>query len=162
MSLVMESIVAIRNMRAEMNVPPAATVSILVFSQDRRPVEILEGHQQSVRQLARVQDLQFQPAGNPPAAAAKSVVMYSQGSSLDLIMPLAGLIDFKEEARRLNREMDKLSRELAQAQKKLANEDFLSKAPAEVVERERERHQALTEKLSKLKSHEKRLRELLA
>ena len=77
-------------------------------------------------------------------------------------MPLAGLIDFKEEARRLNREMDKLSRELAQAQKKLANEDFLSKAPQEVVERERERHQALTEKLGKLKSHEKRLKKLLS
>jgi len=162
MSLVMESIVAVRNMRAEMNVPPAASVGVMVFSQDPRPVEILESHQQSVRQLARVQDLQFQPANTPPAAAAKSVVMYSQGGSLDLIMPLAGLIDYKEEARRLNREMDKLSRELAQAQKKLANEDFLSKAPAEVVERERERHQALTEKLSKLKSHEKRLRELLA
>jgi valyl-tRNA synthetase len=161
MGLVMESIVAIRNMRAEMNVPPAASVSVLVFSQDRRPMEILEGHQQSVRLLARVQDLQFQPAGNPPAAAAKSVVMYSQGGSLDLVMPLAGLIDFKEEARRLNREMDKLSRELAQAQKKLANEDFLSKAPPEVVDRERERYQALTEKLGKLKSHEKRLKKLL-
>jgi valyl-tRNA synthetase len=161
LGLVMESIAAIRNMRAEMNVPPAATVSILVFSQDPGPLEVLEAHQQSVRLLARVQHLQFQPKGNPPAAAAKSVVMYSQGGSLDLVMPLAGLIDFKEEARRLNREMDKLSRELAQAQKKLANEDFLSKAPPEVVERERERHQALTEKFSKLKSHEKRLKKLL-
>jgi valyl-tRNA synthetase len=161
MGLVMESVVAIRNMRAEMNVPPAASVSVLVFGQDPRPMEILEGHQQSVRLLARVQDLQFQPAGNPPAAAAKSVVMYSQGGSLDLVMPLAGLIDYKEEARRLNREMDKLSRELAQTQKKLANEDFLSKAPPEVVDRERERYQALTEKLGKLKSHEKRLKKLL-
>ena len=162
MGLVMESIVAIRNMRAEMNLPPSTLVSILVFSQEPHLLKILEGHQQSVRLLARVQDLQFQPQGNPPVAAAKSVVMYSQGGSLDLIMPLTGLMDFKEEARRLNREMDKLSRELAQAQKKLANEDFLSKAPPEVVERERDRHQALTEKLSKLKSHQKRLRELLS
>ena len=162
MGLVMESIVAIRNMRAEMNVPPAASVSILAFSQDPRLLRILAAHQQSVRLLARVQDLQFQPDGTPPAAAAKSVVLYSRGGSLDLVMPLTGLIDFKEEARRLNREMDKLSRELAQAQKKLANEDFLSKAPTAVVERERERHQALTEKLSKLKSHEKRLKSLLA
>ena len=162
MGLVMESIVAIRNMRAEMNVPPAASVSILAFSQDPRLLRILAAHQQSVRLLARVQDFQFQPDGTPPAAAAKSVVLYSRGGSLDLVMPLTGLIDFKEEARRLNREMDKLSRELAQAQKKLANEDFLSKAPTAVVERERERHQALTEKLSKLKSHEKRLKSLLA
>jgi len=162
MGLAMESIVAIRNMRAEMNVAPSATVSILAFSQEPLLLEMLEAHQQSVRLLARVQDLKLQPQGNPPAAAAKSVVMYSRGGSLDLVMPLTGLIDYKEEARRLNREMDKLSRELAQVQKKLANEDFLSKAPEEVVQRERERHQTLTEKLSKLKSHEKRLRGLLA
>jgi valyl-tRNA synthetase len=162
MALVMESIVAIRNMRAEMNVPPSAQVSVLVFSQEPGLLRGLEAHQQSVRLQARVQDLQFQPEGGPPAAAAKSVVMSPEGGSLDLVMPLAGLIDFKEEARRLNREMDKLSRELAQVQKKLANEDFLAKARPDVVERERERLQTLNEKLTKLKSHEKRLKGLLA
>jgi valyl-tRNA synthetase len=162
MALVMESIVAIRNMRAEMNVPPSAQVSVLVFSQEPELLERLKPHQTSIRLQARLQDLQFQPDGSPPAAAAKSVVMSPEGGSLDLIMPLAGLIDFKEEARRLNREMDKLSRELAQVQKKIANEDFLAKARPDVVERERERLQILNEKLTKLKSHEKRLKELLA
>ncbi len=162
MALVMESIVAIRNMRAEMNVPPSSPVSVLVFSQDRGLIQKLASHQGSVRLLARVQDLQFQPPGDPPAAAAKAVVMSPDGGSLELVMPLTGLIDFKEEARRLNREMDKLSRELAQVQKKLANEDFLSKAPAEVVSREQERLHMLNEKLSKLKTHEKRLKTLLA
>jgi valyl-tRNA synthetase len=84
----------------------------------------------------------------------------SDTRSLEIVMPLAGLIDFREEERRLNREMDKLSQELAQAQKKLANEDFLTKAPAEVVAKERERLQTCMEKLAKLKSHQKRLREL--
>jgi valyl-tRNA synthetase len=162
MALVMESIVAIRNMRAEMNVPPSAQVSVLVFSQEPELLERLKAHQTSVRLQARLQDLQFQPAEDPPAAAAKAVVISPDGGSLDLIMPLAGLIDFKEEARRLNREMDKLSRELASVQKKLANEDFLAKARPDVVEREKERLQTLNEKLSKLKSHEKRLKELLA
>jgi valyl-tRNA synthetase len=162
MALVMESIVAVRNMRAEMNVPPAAQVSVLVFSQEPELLRVLETHAKSVRLQARVQDLQFQPDGEPPAAAAKSVVISPTGGSLDLVMPLAGLIDFREEARRLNREMDKLSRELASVQKKLANEDFLSKAPADVVGREQERLNTLNEKLSKLKSHEKRLKELLA
>ncbi|MFZ2089009.1 MAG: class I tRNA ligase family protein, partial [Desulfobaccales bacterium] len=162
MALVMESIVAIRNMRAEMNVPPSAQVSVLVLSQEPSLLQMLNAHDKSIRSQARVQDLQFQPDGDPPAAAAKSVVISPAGGSLDLIMPLAGLIDFKEEARRLNREMDKLSRELASVQKKLANEDFLSKAPAEVVSKERERLNTLNEKLTKLKSHEKRLKVLLA
>ncbi|MGQ9687914.1 MAG: valine--tRNA ligase [Desulfobaccales bacterium] len=161
MALVMQSIVAIRNMRAEMNVPPASPVNILVYSQEPELLQKLESHQQAIRLLARVQDLQLQPPGAPPAAAAKAVVMSGDGNSLDLVMPLSGLIDFKEEARRLNREMDKLSRELAQVQKKLANEDFLSKAPAEVVAREKDRLTALNEKLTKLKSHEKRLKSLL-
>jgi valyl-tRNA synthetase len=161
MGLVMQSIVAIRNMRAEMNVPPSSLVTILAYSQEPALVEKLHIHQNAIRLLARVQDLQCQPAGEPPAAAAKAVVMSADWGSLDLVMPLTGLIDFKEEARRLNREMDKLSRELAQVQKKLTNEDFLSKAPAEVVSREQERLQALNEKLSKLKSHEKRLKSLL-
>jgi len=162
MALVMDSIVAIRNMRAEMNVAPASQVNILVMSQESRLLDILKRHRQSLQLLARVQDLQFQPEGGPPAAAAKAVILFPEGGSVDLVMPLTGVIDFKEEERRLNREMDKLSRELAQAQKKLANEDFLSKAPTDVVEREKERLEALTEKLGKLKNHQKRLRGLLA
>ena len=162
MALVMESIVAVRNMRAEMNVPPSAQVSILVFSQEPGLLKVLENHQQSVKLQARVQDLQFQPAGDPTAASAKSVVIAPEGGSLDLVMPLAGLIDFKEEARRLNREMDKLSRELASVQKKLSNEDFLNKARPDVVDKEKERLKTLNEKVTKLKSHEKRLKELLA
>ena len=149
-------------MRAEMNVPPSAQVSVLVFSPDPELLQMLQDHQQSVKLQARVQDLQFQPESGTPAASAKSVVMSSDGGSLDLIMPLAGLIDFKEEARRLNREMDKLSRELASVQKKLANEDFLTKARPDVVEKEQERLKTLNEKFTKLKSHEKRLKELLA
>jgi valyl-tRNA synthetase len=162
MGLVMQSIVAVRNMRAEMNVPPASAVNVLVYSQEPAILDKLQSHQQAIRLLARIQDLQFQPPGDPPAAAAKAVVISPEGGSLDLVMPLTGLIDYKEEARRLNREMDKLSRELAQVQKKLANEDFLSRAPAEVVSREKERLQTLNEKLTKLKSHEKRLKTLLA
>ena len=162
MALVMESIIAVRNMRAEMNVPPSAQVSVLVFSQEPGLLKVLENHQQSVKLQARVQDLQFQPAGDPPAASAKSVVISPEGGSLELVMPLAGLIDFKEEARRLNREMDKLSRELASVQKKLSNEDFLTKARPDVVDKEKERLKTLNEKLTKLKSHEKRLKELLA
>jgi valyl-tRNA synthetase len=161
MRLVMDSIVAVRNMRAEMNVPPASQVQVLVFSQERRLLEILSRHGRALQLLARVQDLVVQPPEGAPAAAAKSVVLSPEGGSLELVMPLAGVIDFKEEERRLNREMDKLAREFAQVERKLANDDFLTKAPEEVVAREQERLKALNEKLTKLKSHQKRLRELL-
>jgi valyl-tRNA synthetase len=159
--LLMNTITAIRNMRSEMNVPPASLVEILIFAQDSRALEILKRHTQAVALLAKVQDVRFQPDSGPPAAAAKSVVLVPEGGSVDLVMPLKGVIDFREEERRLNREMDKLSRDLAQAQRKLANDDFLAKAPPDVVQKEKERLQACTEKMTKLKSHQKRIREFL-
>ncbi len=76
-------------------------------------------------------------------------------------MPLTGIIDFSEEGRRLAREMEKLGKDLDQAQRKLSNEDFLAKAPAEVVQKEKEKVQAWKEKLTKLKTHRERIRELM-
>ncbi len=161
LTLVMDVVVAIRNMRAEMNVPPASQVDILFFGQDEQSLEVLRRHASSLSLLARVQGLHFQPEAGAPAASAKAVVLTPTGGSVELVMPLSGLIDFREEERRLNREMDKLGRELAQTQRKLSNEDFLTKAPAEVVQKEQEKLTSYTEKLTKLKRHQKRLQELL-
>jgi len=91
-----------------------------------------------------------------PAAAAKAVV-----DGVEIFMPLTGVIDFTEEDRRLAKEIEKIGKELAQAQRKLANEDFLAKAPAEVVQKEKERLQSWGEKLSKLKAHKERIKELM-
>jgi valyl-tRNA synthetase len=170
LELVMNAITSIRNMRAEMNVPPASQVKVLFYSQDAGRLAKLKEHARSISTLARAGDIQVNPDFQPPSASARSVIVLpevisagltGEAKSLDIVLPLAGLIDFREEERRLNREMDKLSRELAQAQKKLANEDFLAKAPAEVVDKEKERLQTCTEKLSKLKTHQQRLRAFL-
>jgi valyl-tRNA synthetase len=158
--LVQEAIVAVRNLRAEMNVPPATAGELRCYSQDAQALAVLERHRRALKQLARLQRLAFNPPEGPPAAAAKAVLVTASQESVDLVLPLAGLLDFAEEARRLAREMDKLGKELAQVQKKLTNEDFLGKAPAEVVARDRERLVALTEKINKLKSHQQRLAEL--
>jgi valyl-tRNA synthetase len=168
--LLIDTIVAERNLRAEMNVPPASQVELLIYSQDNLPLTTLAQYEKTISLLGRVSKIHLNPDFSRPTASAATVVslpelisvsLPSGAKSLELVMPLEGIIDFREEERRLNREMDKLSRELAQAQKKLANEDFLAKAPAEVVEKEKERLQTCTEKLAKLKSHQKRLRELV-
>ncbi len=161
LTLVMETITAIRNLRAEMNVSTGAPVEIVAVSEQSRSLEVLQRHAPAVTLMTRVQKFSFNPGGPPPEASAKAVVLAPGGGTVELIMPLAGLIDFREEERRLNREMDKLSRELAQVQTKLANEDFLAKAPPQVVARDQERLQALNDKMGKLKSHQKRLRSLI-
>jgi len=156
MALVMETIIAIRNLRSEMNVPPASQVEVFLRSDDTPALDQLARHRQNITLLAKVRELHCPAASGPPAASAKAVV-----AGVEIFMPLTGIIDFKEEARRLNREMDKIGRELAQAQRKLANEDFLAKAPDEVVQKEKERLQSWTEKLTKLKAHQERIKELM-
>jgi valyl-tRNA synthetase len=155
MGLVMEAITAIRNLRGEMNVPPASKVEVFLRSADPWSLAALEGHRQAVMLLARVKELHHN-ADAIPAAAAKAVV-----DRVEIFMPLTGVIDFKEEERRLAKEMEKISKELAQAQRKMANEDFLAKAPPEVVNKEKERLNSWSEKLAKLKAHQERIKALL-
>ena len=152
----METITAIRNIRGEMNVPPGTQVEVFLHSPEAPPIEALVRHQQAIKILARVQELHCNSAGGPPAAAAKAVV-----GAVDIFMPLAGIIDFAEEANRLDRELEKLGKDVNQAQRKMSNEDFLAKAPAEVVQKEQAKLQTQTEKLNKLKTHRERIKELM-
>ncbi|MCL4500488.1 MAG: valine--tRNA ligase [Deltaproteobacteria bacterium] len=156
MNLVMETITAIRNLRGEMNVPPATQVEVFLQSGDSQAIAALSRHGQSLTLLAKVKDLHFQAESGPPAAAAKAVV-----DAVEIYLPLAGVIDFSEEEKRLNKEIDKLSKDLSGAQRKLTNEDFLAKAPAEVVAKEKDKVQGWTEKLTKLKNHRERIKELM-
>jgi valyl-tRNA synthetase len=156
MRLLMDTITAIRNLRGEMNVPPATLVEVFLHSPEARALEALSRHGESIKILARVLALHYNAAGSPPAAAAKAVV-----EAVDIFMPLTGIIDFAEEAKRLDRELEKLSKDVNQAQRKMSNEDFLSKAPAEVVQKEQAKLEAATDKLTKLKTHRERIRELM-
>jgi valyl-tRNA synthetase len=156
MRLVMDTITAIRNLRGEMNVPPASQVDVSLYCAEVQPLEMLNRHQRSVQLLAKLRELSCNPDSGPPAAAAKAVV-----DQVEIYMPLAGVIDFAEEDRRLAREMDKIAKELSQAQRKLSNEDFIAKAKPEVVAKEKERLQSWSEKLNKLNVHRERIKEFL-
>jgi len=156
MRLVMETITAVRNLRGEMNVPPASQVDVSLYCAEAGPLRMLDRHRQSVQLLAKVRELSFNPDGGPPAASAKAVV-----EKVEIYLPLAGVIDFADEDRRLAREMEKIDKELTQAQRKLSNEDFIAKAKPEVVQKEKERLQSWSEKLNKLKVHRDRIKEFL-
>jgi valyl-tRNA synthetase len=156
MRLVMETITAIRNLRGEMNVPPGSLVEVFLQSPDPGAIEALNRHRASLVNLARLQELHCNSAAGAPAASAKAVV-----EAVEIFMPLTGIIDFAEEARRLEREMEKLGKDLSQAQRKLSNDDFLDKAPPEVVAKEQEKVQNWKEKLTKLKTHRERIKELM-
>jgi valyl-tRNA synthetase len=90
-----------------------------------------------------------------PRASATAVV-----NKIEIFIPLEGLIDFTEEEKRIKKEMVKLEKDLALIQKKLSNEDFLTKAPPQVIKKEEENYQILLEKKKKLDESIIRLQEI--
>jgi valyl-tRNA synthetase len=157
MNLLMAVITSVRNLRGEMNIPPGSKVPIQCYSPHETALSSLARHARSLEILAKIDGLAFNPPGDRPQAAAKAVV-----ADVEIYLPLAGLIDFAEEDRRLTKEMDKISKDLTTAQRKLANEDFMAKAPADVVAKEKEKVQTLTGKMAKLKSHKEKIKALTA
>ena len=156
MSLVFEVITAIRNVRGEMNISPSVPLSVAVHSDEDRILEKLLENQMEIIDLARLSAFSAQKPVLRPRAAATAIVQ-----DATVFVLLEGIIDFAKEAGRLEKEIEKLMTELAGVSKKLHNEDFLNKAPADVVEKVTGRHKELIEKQGKLQVHLDRIRSMI-
>jgi valyl-tRNA synthetase len=135
----------VRATRAEMNVPVAARIPLLIKDAGATTRERLETHRDIVERLARLSESGIHDGAVPDGAV--QIVL----DEATLLLPLAEVIDIGQERARLAREIDKVAGEIAKFDKKLANENFLAKAPPEVVEEQRARRAeqaALREKLS--------------
>jgi valyl-tRNA synthetase len=137
---VIDLITAIRSVRAEMNIP-AATPLPLVLADASPQTGIRARHwAEFIQRLARVSEISFADA--PPKGALQIVVRGDVAA-----LPLAGVIDLAAERARLSKEISKCDADIARVDQKLANADFLRLAPEEVVEGEREkREKALARK----------------
>ena len=79
---------------------------------------------------------------------------------MELFVPLEGVLDFGEEKKRIGKKINKLEKDFSVLERKLKNEDFLKNAPAEIVEKDREKHNELVKEKMKLEGHLKALEEL--
>jgi len=138
-------VTAIRSVRAEMNVPPAARLSIQVKDASPTTRARLETHQALVGTLARVDAVDHVETA-PSGGSAQIIV-----EEATVILPLADVIDLDAERARLSRDITKQDGEITKLSKKLSNEGFLAKAPAEVVAENRERLADLEATRDKLK-----------
>jgi valyl-tRNA synthetase len=142
MELIMDVIKAIRNIRGEMDVPPGKQIAAVLDCRSADSETILNTGEKYVRALARVGELVCGVGVARPEKAATQVA-----GDVEILLPLAGLIDVDAEVARLAKEIGKVEKDVELFEKKLGNEAFVAKAPPEVLEKDRGKLAEAKEKL---------------
>jgi len=141
-SFVQDVVTAIRNIRGEMNLPPSKTINVFLKSD-----QLTSEQSKYIKSLVKIDELVVDVNMNKPKASASAVV-----KGCDIFIPLEGLIDLDVERSRIEKEMTRLSASLESVKKKLSNENFVAKAPSDVIERERIKMNDWEKAIEKFKS----------
>ena len=147
MNLVIELITKLRNIRSTFNIAPSVPLKAQVAPADEATRAVFAQEQDHIKRLARIEDLQLVESLVPQKGSARAVT-----ASADIAVPLEGLIDFDKERARLRQTLEKLGKEFAGVEKRLANADFINRAAADIVAQNRERAAELQDQIGKLKS----------
>jgi len=154
MAILMEAIRAIRHIRSEMNVPPGLRAQAFLVADTQENMDLLNKWGSYIQDLARADIQTCRELAHKPDQAAHAIF-----KGIELFVPLKGLIDIDKEIARLEKELQNIRSDLVKVKGKLSNENFLSKARPEIIEKERGKEEellsaksALTERLSILKS----------
>lgn len=148
----MEAVRVIRNMRASANISPAKKVTIKVVRSDKMSPAFVN-HKNMICSLAGIQE--FAVVDSKPAGHLVGLM-----DATEICLDLAGLIDVPAELARIENELGKIEKEMAKISVKLENADFVSRAPAEVVEKIREGIEAYQQQIAKLNEYQKELRSI--
>jgi valyl-tRNA synthetase len=133
MDWVVRLISTIRTIRSEMNVPPSAQIPLILKDASAAALQRAETHRDLILRLARLSSLDA-GGGAPVSGAAQAVL-----DEAVVVLPLADFIDLEKERARLQKDAAKLEGEIAKIDAKLANPQFVDRAPVEVIEEQRER-----------------------
>lgn len=131
---------ALRNIRGEMNVAPSKTISVYLKSDKYDPL-----FNDLIKKLAKVESIEILKDDLKPSKSASAVI-----NDCEIFVPLEGLIDLDSERNRLNKEIIRITGAISGIEKKLSNESFVSKAPADVIEKEKQKLQDWNANLKKL------------
>jgi valyl-tRNA synthetase len=151
-AMLQEIIVRIRDARNQANVEPAKRVPVILAANSQ--TKLLAAQAPLIEFLARTE----KPELHEQLAEKPDQVMSLLAGSVEIYLPLAGLLDIGKELTRLDKEIATTEQEIARAQSKLANEAFITRAKPEVVQKERERLLEQQERLSKLNERKTELR----
>ncbi|WP_411357956.1 valine--tRNA ligase [Pseudidiomarina salilacus] len=138
-------IVGIRNIRGEMNLSPSKPLPVLIANADDTARTRLEQNANFLSALAKLESLEFLATVDDAPASATALV-----GRMEIHIPMAGLIDTAAELARLDKALEKAEKEVAMFARKLSNENFVAKAPEDVIAKEREKLQNAEETLQQL------------
>lgn len=141
---------SIRTIRSEMSISPAKQIPLYIRHVSNHEQEVIHKRQDLLRSLGKLSKINFLREDEKAPVSATAVV-----DRLELLIPMAGLIDKQAELRRLNKEIGKLEKDIQQAEVKLENPNFKDRAPAEIISKARdklEQARATREKLLKHRS----------
>jgi valyl-tRNA synthetase len=126
-------IVAVRNIRGEMNISPAKKIPLLFRGNSTEGQRRMNENRPFLSSLAKLESLEWFEGDKAPMSATQLV------GDMEVLVPMAGLIDKGAELKRLDKELERLGKEIGRLEGKLGNEKFTAKAPAEVVAKEQEK-----------------------
>jgi len=144
MDWVVRTISSVRSMRSEMNVPPAAQIELKLKDAGPESLKRLDTHRDLILRMGRLASAE--PLSGPVPKSAVQAVL----DEATLILPLEGIVDLDKERARLTKEIEKLSGEIKKIDAKLSNEQFVAKAPEEVIEEQRDRRDTAEQARDKL------------
>lgn len=133
MQFAMNIIQAVRTIRSEMNIAPSKVIPLYIKDASTEQKNLIQNHSVTLVNLCKLQSLDFLAKDTDCIAATKVV------DGVELLIPLAGLINKEAELARLNREITKLDKEITLATGKLNNPHFTKKAPIDIIAREKEK-----------------------
>jgi len=147
MQTLIDVIAAVRNIRSTWNIEPATKVSILVKAK-KGPADVLSSNAVYIKNLARVESMAISEKQAKPSRSAAAVVR-----DIEIYVPLEHYIDLNAESQRLEKKIKETAGFIKGIEARLANKDFLTRAPAEIVEKEKAKKLELTDTLKRLKEN---------
>jgi valyl-tRNA synthetase len=152
---VMDFVLGVRRIRGELDIAPSVPLAARLQAASKQDLERFARHEAVIQRLAGIATATpLGPDEAPPQAAAALL------GELRILVPMAGLIDVEAELARLGKRRSRLEQELAKANAKLGNDNFVRSAPAEVVAQERERLDAFKRELAQLAEQHERVASL--
>jgi valyl-tRNA synthetase len=137
---------AIRNIRAETNIAPSLPLNIIIRTDNDETSQILSNQSWVIQKLQKTESIVIASHADKPGLCASAIV-----DDIEIFIPLEGLIDLDKERDKINKEIQRLEGFKKSVESKLTNENFTSRAPAEVVENEKNKVKDATQAIAKLK-----------